>query len=254
MLLVNQFWAPKNMYEYCGMFSLGHMVLFLISIFLLIILLFISKNITVHDVEILTKIMAVIITILEGMKIYFNLYWGYKNINSWLPISYCSIFIYALWLSAYGKEKLKEIGDSFITGCSVVAGGAYLLFPSTSLTVYPVWHFLCIYSMFFHTMMVYFGMIYIKNEIIKLDITGFKKYLKIFLFFSIIAIFLNESFGTNFMLLSRPFKIPVPVIHKLYNLYPRIYTILVFVIYLFVPYFTTRFFIRILNKNIAIKV
>ena len=69
MLLVNQFWAPKNMYEYCGMFSLGHMVLFLISIFLLIILLFISKNITVHDVEILTKIMAVIITILEGMKI-----------------------------------------------------------------------------------------------------------------------------------------------------------------------------------------
>lgn len=103
-------------------------------------------------------------------------------------------------------------------------------------------------------MMVYFGMIYIKNEIIKLDITGFKKYLKIFLFFSIIAIFLNESFGTNFMLLSRPFKIPVPVIHKLYNLYPRIYTILVFVIYLFVPYFTTRFFIRILNKNIAIKV
>ncbi len=226
MLLVNQFWAPKNMYEYCGMFSLGHMVLFLISIFLLIILLFISKNITVHDVEILTKIMAVIITILEGMKIYFNLYWGYKNINSWLPISYCSIFIYALWLSAYGKEKLKEIGDSFITGCSVVAGGAYLLFPSTSLTVYPVWHFLCIYSMFFHTMMVYFGMIYIKNEIIKLDITGFKKYLKIFLFFSIIAIFLNESFGTNFMLLSRPFKIPVPVIHKLYNLYPRIYTIL----------------------------
>ncbi|WP_300696694.1 YwaF family protein [uncultured Clostridium sp.] len=254
MLLVNQFWAPKNMYEYCGMFSLGHMVLFLISIFLLIILLFISKNITVHDVEILTKIMAVIITILEGMKIYFNLYWGYKNINSWLPISYCSIFIYALWLSAYGKEKLKEIGDSFITGCSVVAGGAYLLFPSTSLTEYPVWHFLCIYSMFFHTMMVYFGMIYIKNEIIKLDITGFKKYLKIFLFFSIIAIFLNESFGTNFMLLSRPFKIPVPVIHKLYNLYPRIYTILVFVIYLFVPYFTTRFFIRILNKNIAIKV
>ena len=254
MLLVNQFWAPKNMYEYCGMFSLGHMVLFLISIFLLIILLFISKNITVHDVEILTKIMAVIITILEGMKIYFNLYWGYKNINSWLPISYCSIFIYALWLSAYGKEKLKEIGDSFITGCSVVAGGAYLLFPSTSLTVYPVWHFLCIYSMFFHTMMVYFGMIYIKNEIIKLDITGFKKYLKIFLFFSIIAIFLNESFGTNFMLLSRPFKIPVTVIHKLYNLYPRIYTILVFVIYLFVPYFTTRFFIRILNKNIAIKV
>lgn len=254
MLLVNQFWAPKNMYEYCGMFSLGHMVLFLISIFLLIILLFISKNITVHDVEILTKIMAVIITILEGMKIYFNLYWGYKNINSWLPISYCSIFIYALWLSAYGKEKLKEIGDSFITGCSVVAGGAYLLFPSTSLTVYPVWHFLCIYSMFFHTMMVYFGMIYIKNEIIKLDITGFKKYIKIFLFFSIIAIFLNESFGTNFMLLSRPFKIPVPVIHKLYNLYPRIYTILVFVIYLFVPYFTTRFFIRILNKNIAIKV
>lgn len=197
--------------------------------------------------------MAVIITASECIKIYFNLYWGYRNINSWLPISYCSIFIYALWLSAYGKEKLKEIGDLFIAGCSVVVGGSYLLFPSTSLTVYPVWHFLCMYSMFFHTIMIYFGVIYIRKKIIKLDIIGFKKYIKIFLFFSIIAIFLNESFGTNFMLLSRPFKIPVPIIHKLYNLYPKIYTIIVFMIYLYVPYFTTMFFTNILNKNIMIR-
>lgn len=254
MLLVNQFWAPKNMYEYCGMFSFGHMILLIISILVLSFLLFISRNINSYEIKILTKIMAVIITVLEFIKIYFNLYWEYNNINSWLPISYCSIFIYALWLSAYGKGKLKEIGDSFITGCSVVAGATYLLFPSTSLTVYPVWHFLCMYSMFFHTIMIYFGIIYIKNKVIKLDINSFKKYVKIFLFFSIIAIFLNESFNTNFMLLNRPFKIPVPVIHKLYNLYPRIYTIIVFMIYLCVPYFTTRFFTRILNKNIAIEV
>lgn len=197
--------------------------------------------------------MAVIITASECIKIYFNLYWGYRNINSWLPISYCSIFIYALWLSAYGKEKLKEIGDLFIAGCSVVVGGSYLLFSSTSLTVYPVWHFLCMYSMFFHTIMIYFGVIYIRKKIIKLDIIGFKKYIKIFLFFSIIAIFLNESFGTNFMLLSRPFKILVPIIHKLYNLYPKIYTIIVFMIYLYLPYFTTMFFTNILNKNIMIR-
>lgn len=252
MFILNQFWAPKNMYEYCGMFTSGHMTLLLISIILLSILLFISRNITVERVNVLTKIMTPVITVLEGIKIYFNLYWGYRNINSWLPISYCSIFIYALWLSGYGVGKWKKSGQSFIEGCAIVAGGAYLLFPSTSLTVYPVWHFLCIYSMFFNTMMVYFGVVYIRKKILKLDIESFNSYIRIFLPISSIAFIFNTVLRTNFMLLSRPFKIPIPVIHKLYNYIPMGYTVLVFVIYLYGPYLSTVFFTRIISKKITL--
>ncbi|WP_195986501.1 YwaF family protein [Clostridium sp. D53t1_180928_C8] len=249
MFILNKFWAPKNMYECCGMFTRGHMILLLISIILLSILLFIFRNITIERVNIATKIMAIIITVLEGVKIYFNFYWGYKGINSWLPISYCSIFIYALWLSGYGKGNWKKSGQSFIAGCSVVAGGAYLLFPSTSLTVYPIWHYLCIYSMFFHTMMIYFGIIYIKKDIVKLDINNFNNYLRVFLIFGIIALTLNAIFNTNFMLLNNPFKIPISIIHKLYNSLPLGYTSLVFVIYLYIPYFITSFFVKAITKN-----
>ena len=86
---------------------------------------------------------------------------GYTWINTWLPISFCSIFIYALWLSGYGKGKWKETGEAFIAGVSIVAGATYLLFPSTSLTIYPTWHYLCMYSMLFHTLMVYMGILYL---------------------------------------------------------------------------------------------
>ncbi len=54
MLLVNQFCYPKKMYEYCGMFSLGHMILLIISLLILSFLLVISRNINLHEIKILT--------------------------------------------------------------------------------------------------------------------------------------------------------------------------------------------------------
>ena len=119
MYLLNQFWAPRKVYNPCGMFTYGHIVLS--------ILLLNSRKITKSQIKNLTKVLSVFITILEAIKIYFNFYHGYTWINAWFPMSYCSLFIYALWLSGYGKGKYKKMGEVFIAGVAIVASGTYVI-------------------------------------------------------------------------------------------------------------------------------
>lgn len=178
---------------------------------------------------------------------------GYTWINTWLPISFCSIFIYALWLSGYGKGKWKETAEAFIAGVSIVAGATCLLFPSTSLTIYPTWHYLCMYSMLFHTLMVYMGILYLFKLEIKLEKSKFNKFTKIYCFFAVIAIYLNTFYGSNLMLLKKPFKIPVPFLHELFASEPWLYTIVVFLVYLYVPYYITVYLNKFINEKRKIK-
>lgn len=251
MVFLNQFWAPRKAYEPVGMFTAGHMILLLICLVILGGLLFISRRITKDRIEKITKIMAVLMVTLEGIKICYSFYWGYTWISAWFPIAYCSIFMYALWLSGYGKGQWKEMGDVFLAGACVIGGTAFLLFPSTSLMMYPVWHYQCLYSMFFHTLMIYMGFMYIWKMDIKLNKAGYKQYTKVYIFFATIAIILNTIFESNLMLLRDPFNIPVPFIHKLVSDSPWIYTVFVFLVYLFGPYWVTAYFVKVIKKRKA---
>lgn len=82
MYLLNQFWAPRKVYNPCGMFTYGHIVLLLIAMLILSILLLNSRKITKSQIKNLTKVLSVFITILEAIKIYFNFYHGYTWINA----------------------------------------------------------------------------------------------------------------------------------------------------------------------------
>lgn len=249
MDILNQFWAPRDIYEPTGMLTSKHMILLIISMIILSALIYFSRKMTNTQIKKVTKGMAIFITILECIKIFFNFYRGYTWINTWVPISFCSIFIYALWLSGYGKGKWKETGEAFIAGVSIIAGGAYLIFPSTSLTVYPIWHYLCMYSMLFHTLMVYMGILYLFKLEIKLDKSKFNKFAKLYCFFAVIAIGLNTFYGSNLMLLKKPFKIPVPFLHELFASAPWLYTVVVFLVYLYVPYCVTVYLYRLFTRN-----
>lgn len=61
------------------------------------------------------------------------------------------------------------------------------------------------YSMLFHTLMVYMGILYLFKLEIKLEKSKFNKFTKIYCFFAVIAIYLNTFYGSNLMLLKKPF-------------------------------------------------
>lgn len=249
MIFFQHFWAPRKAFDPVGMFTQGHMFLLLICLGILGILLYTTKNITKSTIVKITKILAVVMVTLEGIKICYSFYWGYTWLSAWVPIAYCSIFIYALLLRGYGKGRLKEMGEAFLAGGCIIGGTAFLLFPSTSLMMYPVFHYQCLYSMFFHTLMIYMGIMYIWKMDFKFNKNGYKGYAKLYLFFAIIAIILNTLYESNLMLLRDPFNIPVPFVHKLVMDSPWIYTIFVFLVYLFGPYWVTAYFSNLIKKR-----
>ena len=98
MDIFNQFWVPRKIYKPCGMFTEGHMILLLISGCVLTFLLIISIKITVEKIDILTKVFAVSLTFLEGIKIFFN----FSRKNS------CKIGFDVLYLDSIGGGNLEK--------------------------------------------------------------------------------------------------------------------------------------------------
>lgn len=249
MIFFHQFWAPRKAFEPVGMFTEGHMFLLIICLAILLALVYSSRKFTISRIEKITKFLAIVMVILEGIKICYSFYWGYTWLSAWFPIAYCSIFMYALLLRGYGNGKWRAMGDAFLAGGCIIGGTAFLLFPSTSLMMYPVFHYQCLYSMFFHTLMIYMGIMYIWKMDVKFNKEGYKQYCKIYLFFGIIAVILNTIFNSNLMLLKKPFKIPVLFVHKLFKDAPWLYTIFVFLVYLFGPYWITAYFTKLIRKR-----
>ena len=95
--------------------------------------------------------------------------------------------------------------------------------------------------------MIYMGVLYLRKKQINLNWKTFKKFIVIYLFFSVISIFINNITGSNLMMLSSPANIPVKLLHTLYGVNRWAYTGVVFLVYLFVPYWLTSFVVKQLS-------
>ena len=138
------------------------------------------------------------------------------------------MFIFATILSGYTRGWLKHLADAFIGSGGIIAGAMFLIMPSTSLTTYPMFHFLSCYSMLYHSLMVFLGIGYLLNGIVVLNKSLFIKYIIFCSFFSLIAIILNVILNTNFMFLREPYNIPLPFLKPLSEKFPILYTLLMF--------------------------
>ena len=123
------FFAPLDQYPSAGMFTSAHLISLLVCFVIVGVCLLASRKMQWKTVMKLTKILAVIITLLELIKIGYNFYFGYTWLDAWFPLSYCSLFIYALWLSGYGKGVFKKLGDAFIIMGALLGGIGFFIFP-----------------------------------------------------------------------------------------------------------------------------
>lgn len=232
---VELFFAPIDAYKPAGMFTLPHFISLIICFLIVWYALKISKQLSWDSVLKITRLIAIVITLLEGVKIAYNFYYGYTGLDAWLPISFCSLFIYATWLSGYGKGTLKKVGDAYIVIGSLLGGLGFLLIPTTSLMRYPIWHFLCLYSLLFHMLMIYLGVMYIGHRRIPLNRTTYFYFSLYFLLSAVICIILNSIYGSNLMILREPFNVPFLFVHKLQAKSQVAYTLLSTLCYLIGP-------------------
>ncbi len=216
------------------MFSSAHIIsasiYFIAAVFLALI--FIKK--VNSPLRTLYRTSAVSLTVLETLKIAHSFIYGDYYLDAWFPISYCGLLIFALWFAGFGKSYLKLAGESFIAYGCPIAGIIFLIFPTTSLMSFPIWHYFSLYSLLFHGVMIFLGIIQLSTET-KLTLRKYTSYIFFVSSFSIISIILNSIFECNLMNLREPYNVPVELIQNVYSFSVYAYTLMVVTVYILIP-------------------
>lgn len=268
MIFLSKFFCKENEYEPVGMFSVGHIVTLIIFLLIVAFCAYKCRKIGKDKAIFLTKIIAIVVTVLEIIKITIAFINGEGDkLDHWVPLYFCSMFIYAAWLAGYAKGKIADLGRAFVGTGGIIAGLSFLIFPTTSFTMYPLFHYFCMYSMVYHSLMVFLGITYLLNDVVKIDKKSFIDYVIFCSVLNILAIIVNSlpiyihvdnvptsgynypyPYYTNFMFLKRAGNIPVKILCDISDKVPVIFTILMFIICIFGTYFLIWLVVTIIEK------
>ena len=202
-MILNSFFSNDGIGEIQGLLGWQHLVFTLSGIFLITILLLMTYKTEKSKIRGIIRTVFWLVLILEILKIIWNLTVR-ENVtrNDWIPLYYCSIFIYASGLASYGKGKLKELGEACLFFGQIVAGSAFLLYPSTALAIHPLLHVLTIHSLVYHSLAIYIGILIVISGYYKPNLKVFGLYSISLFVFSALVYGFNIIFGTNMMFLN----------------------------------------------------
>jgi len=219
----------KDLGDPCGIFSIEHLILLGICLVLIIIALIITKKLNPKEINKIIIIIAVFVSLLEIAKIIWNYQAGRRSTGALVPLYYCSIFIYASLMAGFGKGKIKEAGYAFLAYGGLLAGLAFLVYPTTSLAYHKLWHFLSFHSMIYHSLMFYVGLLLLVRDY-QVTRRGAVGYFVLTFFCCLLAYVINKIDGSsNLMFINKPIGSIKPLV-VVYNIsqdfYPLIFTIL----------------------------
>lgn len=221
------FLAKPGEYEACGIFTIKHLILMVVTFVVIILTLrYTIKN--KKDVSKIIKKCTIFVWILEFIKIVFNISTGgISHVNNWVPLYYCSLILYAGGFSSFAKGKLKRVGDVFLATGGIVGGIIFILFPYTSLPTYPMLHLISIHSFVYHGIMLYLGILINVTNYIELNKKDIVYYASLLGIICIIAYIVNNIFNSNLMFISQDFPgMPLEILFKMLGKFYTIFTIL----------------------------
>ncbi len=242
------FFARPGDYEACGIFSISHFILLLITSIIIIILLYKVRNYKHEEVLKIIRISTIVLWILEILKIIFNICIGnISNPNTYIPLYYCSLVLYAGIFSGCCKGKLKRVGDVFLATGGIVAGIAFLISPITSLGTYPIFHFISIQSFVLHGTMIYLGMLMLITNYIELKLNDFKYYFILIIVISALAYIINSIYNCNLMFISQNYE--GTIVDYIYNFTGKFFTITMIMIQAIIPFWAIYLLYKQYNKK-----
>ena len=209
------FFAKAGVYEPCGLYNIKHLVIALITILSIEIAVKMTKIKKKEDVTKVIKIATIIVWVLEITKIVFLILTDQGKPNNVIPLYYCSMLLYSGLISSFGKGFIKKMGDVFLATGGVFGGITYLLFPTTTLPAYPLFHFISMHSFFFHGTMIYLGIIINKYKYVELKLSDIKYYSSLVFIICIVAYIVNKILDSNLMFISKDFpEMPISIVYN----------------------------------------
>ena len=189
--------------QICGVFTPTHFIAIAVYFALMVVAIVCSRKLSERQTTRIIFWIAVTVTVMEIVKIAIRLY-RKEGGDAWIPLYFSSLFLYAVWLSLAKNKILQTTGRTFLAFGCTVAGALFALYPSTSLTFYPIWHPASLHSLLYHWLMLYVGIM----TLIKLyrpRAWHFALYFGFVALFSAAAATVNGFLNTNLMFLSNPF-------------------------------------------------
>ena len=240
------FLSRPGEYEACGIFTMKHFILMVITILGVTVALkyTVNKNNVKKTIRNCTIFVWICEIAIIAFKIAVN---GTKDLNQYVPLYYCSLLLYSGIFSSFGKGKLKRLGDVFLATGGIIGGIIFILFPSTSLPTYPMLHLVSIHSFVFHGIMIYLGLLIHLTNYIELEKKDILYYSSLVGGICIIAYVVNQIFGSNLMFISKNF--PGTFIEIVYNLMGKFFTAFMILGQMFLPFYVVYGIIKLLKRN-----
>lgn len=212
--------------QICGIFTLWHFVALGIFAVTVTIALILSRKMKQETVVKLMRVVAIVAWIMEVFKIVIRLY-KHESPNGWVPLYFCSLFLYAIVFALSKNEFVKNMGYCFLVCGGIVASVCYTIYPSTALLLYPIWHPATIHGFVYHWFMFYIGVLVLMRELYKPKAKDFIYYLVFTTIATIAALIVNQFTDANLMLISKPFG--VPFFYTVFKISPILYGSMVYV-------------------------
>lgn len=241
------FFAKAGKYQACKLFTPGHFALIITTFAFIAVALKKTIHKSKEEVYKIIRNLTIILVALEIFKIWLILQ-DFKiiNVKEWVPLYYCSLLLYAGPLSSFAKGKLKRVGDVFLATGSIVGGLVFILFPTTSLPTYPVFHFRSIHSFFFHGVMVYLTILVNKTHYIELEKKDVLYFASLVGVVCVAALIINNIFNSNLMFISMDFpNTPITILYKLTG---NLFTPVMIIGQMTIPFYIVYGFIKMGEK------
>ena len=188
-----------------GMFSIDHLLFTVLGLVAIIALLVLTKNKTKEQIDKYIKIIFIVVAILEVLKIIWN-FCVRTNLEliNWVPLYFCSIFIYASGMYSYGKGLIRKIGLYLIVYGQIIGGIVFLLYPASSVGIQPLVHILTMHSWVYHVLTGYVGIVLIIHYFNEYKFSDIKIYGITILGIELFVYLFNIVFDTNLMFINEP--------------------------------------------------
>lgn len=183
--------------------GLAQYIYLIISILLLICLLFLLRKSSKEKVLTIIRILSIFLVIFYVVKTTWESIYDIKLSGSFntglLPFDTCSMIMLAGLLSGFSKGKARKMAECWLATGGIVGGVATMLFLN-AFKYYPFFSFGAFYSMIWHFLMVFMGLLIIVTNYIDMKYTTIIYGYIFHTIISLIIIPIDFIFNFDFML------------------------------------------------------
>lgn len=160
-------------YEGQDFFSLPHIIFMILATIAIVVICILCRNIKKEKLELFIKILAIVIPVLEVVKIVWESYWDITtgvgfNWTGLLPLYTCSMFIFVLPFAAWGKGEIKDYAICWLGTINIFAGLTNFYITNILFT-YPFFTFATYMSLQYHFLMVVTGLLIVISKYREFD-------------------------------------------------------------------------------------